>query len=68
MWQIDPADDDGLAAWHAVLHAVDQDLWPDRTGFTLRDIRAFARHRGRVPPLRPARGAASPEGRSSGSA
>jgi GNAT superfamily N-acetyltransferase len=45
--QIDPTDDDALAEWHGVLHAVDRDVWPDRSGFTLRDIRAFARHRGR---------------------
>ncbi len=44
--QIDPADEDALAEWHGVLHAVERDLWPDRSGFSLRDIRAFARHRG----------------------
>jgi GNAT superfamily N-acetyltransferase len=46
VWQIDPADEEGLAAWHAVLHAVDRDVWPDRTGFTLRDIRVFANGQG----------------------
>jgi GNAT superfamily N-acetyltransferase len=46
VWQVDPTDDDGLAVWHAVLHAVDHDMWPDRSGFSLRDVRAFARHRG----------------------
>ena len=46
VWQLDPADEEGLAAWHAVLQAVEQDTWPDRTGFSLRDVRAFANHRG----------------------
>jgi hypothetical protein len=44
--QIDPADEDAVAEWHGVLHAVERDVWPDRSGFSLRDIRAFARHRG----------------------
>lgn len=43
---IDPADDGALEQWHGVLHAVDCDMWPGRPGFSLRDIRAFARHRG----------------------
>jgi len=47
VWQIDPADEAGLAAWHGVLHAVDHDVWPDRSGFSLRDISAFAKGRGR---------------------
>ncbi len=46
VWQLDPADEEGLAAWHAVLHAVERDTWPDRTGFNLREVRAFANHRG----------------------
>jgi GNAT superfamily N-acetyltransferase len=46
VWPLDPADEDALAAWHAVLHAVEQDDWPDRTGYSLRDVRAFAQHRG----------------------
>ena len=29
----------------AVLRASDEDLWPELTGFTLPDIRAFARFR-----------------------
>jgi len=44
--QIDPADEDAVAEWHGVLHAVERDVWPDRSGFSLRDIRAFVRHRG----------------------
>ena len=46
VWELDPADEAGLAAWHAVLHAVERETWPDRTGFTLREVRAFANHRG----------------------
>jgi len=46
VWQIDPEDEAGLAAWHEVLHAVDRDVWPDRSGFSLSDIRAFAISRG----------------------
>ena len=42
---VDPSDDNELAEWAAVLRASDEDLWPDLTGFTLPDIRAFARHR-----------------------
>jgi GNAT superfamily N-acetyltransferase len=42
---VDPADDNELAEWTAVLRASDEDLWPDLIGFTLPDIRAFARHR-----------------------
>jgi GNAT superfamily N-acetyltransferase len=41
---VDPADDDELAEWTAVLRASDEDLWPDLIGFTLPDIRAFAQH------------------------
>ncbi len=46
MWQLDPADEDTLVAWHAVLEAVEREAWPDRTGFSMRDVRAFAAHRG----------------------
>ena len=42
---VDPADENELAEWTAVLRASDEDLWPDLIGFTLPDIRAFARHR-----------------------
>jgi GNAT superfamily N-acetyltransferase len=44
---VDPADDDALQEWTAVLQASDEDLWPDLTGFGPHDIRAFARHAGR---------------------
>ena len=44
---VDPSDDTELAEWAAVLRASDEDLWPDLTGFTLPDIRAFARYRSR---------------------
>ena len=44
---VDPSDDKELAEWAAVLRASDEDLWPDQTGFTLSDVRAFARHRSR---------------------
>ncbi len=43
---VDPSDDNELAEWVAVLRASDEELWPDLTGFTLPDIRAFARFRG----------------------
>jgi GNAT superfamily N-acetyltransferase len=46
VWQVDPDDEDSLVAWHAVLQAVERHDWPDRTGFSLRDVRAFAAHRG----------------------
>ncbi len=42
---VDPSDDAELEEWAAVLRASDKDLWPDLTGFTLSDIRAFARFR-----------------------
>jgi GNAT superfamily N-acetyltransferase len=45
--RVDPSDEDELAEWAAVLQASDEDLWPELTGFTLPDIRAFAQHRGR---------------------
>jgi GNAT superfamily N-acetyltransferase len=44
--RIDPSDDEELAAYAAVLRASDEELWPELTGFTLPDIRAFARFRG----------------------
>ncbi len=44
--RIDPEDDAGLAESSDVLRASDRDMWPDVAGFTLRDIRAFARFRG----------------------
>jgi GNAT superfamily N-acetyltransferase len=43
---IDAGDEDALAQWFAVLQASDRDLWPDLSGYTLRDIRALARFRG----------------------
>ena len=42
---VDPADNNELAEWAAVLRASDEDLWPDQIGFTLSDVRAFAQHR-----------------------
>ncbi len=44
---VDPSDENELEEWAAVLCASDKDLWPDLTGFTLSDIRAFAQHRSR---------------------
>ncbi len=44
---VDPADENELEEWTAVLRASDRDFWPDLTGFTLSDIRAFAQHRSR---------------------
>jgi GNAT superfamily N-acetyltransferase len=44
---VDPSDESELEEWAAVLRASDKDLWPDLTGFTLSDIRAFAQHRSR---------------------
>jgi GNAT superfamily N-acetyltransferase len=35
-----------VSEWYGVMHAVEQDLWPGLAGFSLRDIQAFARHRG----------------------
>jgi GNAT superfamily N-acetyltransferase len=43
---LDARDERALAAWHAVLQASERDMWPDRTGFALRDVRAFALHAG----------------------
>jgi GNAT superfamily N-acetyltransferase len=41
--RIDPFDDGLLTEWCDVLRASDEDLWPGLAGFTLPDIRAFAR-------------------------
>jgi GNAT superfamily N-acetyltransferase len=43
---IDPEDEAGLSESADVLRASDKDMWPELAGFTLRDIRAFARFRG----------------------
>jgi GNAT superfamily N-acetyltransferase len=45
--RVDPFDDELLAEWSNVLRASDEDMWPGQTGFTLPDIRAFARLRGK---------------------
>jgi GNAT superfamily N-acetyltransferase len=45
--RIEPEDEPGLAQSAAVLQASDRELWPDLDGFTLTDIRAFARFEGR---------------------
>jgi GNAT superfamily N-acetyltransferase len=44
---VDPSDENELEEWAAVLRASDNHLWPDLTGFTLSDVRAFAQHRSR---------------------
>lgn len=44
--RIDPGDEEGLAAWHAVLEASDHDLWPALQGYSRRDVTALARFRG----------------------
>jgi GNAT superfamily N-acetyltransferase len=46
--RVDPADDATLAESAAVLQASDKELWPDLTGFTLVDFRAFARFEGKT--------------------
>ncbi len=43
--RIEPSDEESLAEYASVLRASDKDLWPDLTGFTLADIRAFAQFR-----------------------
>jgi GNAT superfamily N-acetyltransferase len=43
---VDPDDEDALVEWCAVLRASDRELWPELQGFTLADIRAFARFGG----------------------
>jgi len=40
--RIHPEDDERLAEWTAVLRASDKELWPELSGFTLPDVRAFA--------------------------
>jgi GNAT superfamily N-acetyltransferase len=45
--RLSPDDDAMVAEWHGVMHAVEQDLWPGIAGYSLRDIQAFVRHRGR---------------------
>ncbi len=44
--RIDPNDEAGLAEGAAVLAASDKDDWPDLSGYSLRDITAFARFSG----------------------
>jgi GNAT superfamily N-acetyltransferase len=44
---IDPGDEDGLAAFAAVLEASDKAMWPELSGYQLIDLRAFARFRGK---------------------
>ena len=43
---VDTGDERALVAWHAVLQTVERETWPDRTGFSLRDVRAYAGHVG----------------------
>jgi GNAT superfamily N-acetyltransferase len=43
---LDPEDDAALAEWHGVLEVVEQEVWPGLAGYSLRDVQAFARHRG----------------------
>jgi GNAT superfamily N-acetyltransferase len=45
--RIDPDDGAGLAEGAAVLAASDKELWPELSGFTLRDLTAFARFTGK---------------------
>ena len=45
-FRVDPFDDDLLVEWCDVLRASDREMWPGLSGFTLRDIRAFAQLRG----------------------
>ncbi len=44
---IDPGDEEGLAAFAAVLEASDKEMWPDLCGYQRIDISAFARFRGK---------------------
>ena len=44
---IDPDDEDGLASFASVMLASDKQLWPELSGYTLPDIRAFARFKGK---------------------
>jgi len=43
---VDPYDEEGLAECAAVLRASDKEMWPDMTGYSLVDLRAFARFKG----------------------
>lgn len=43
---IDPFDEDALAGCAAVLEASDKEMWPDLTGYSVVDLRAFARFKG----------------------
>jgi GNAT superfamily N-acetyltransferase len=43
---VDPYDEDGLAECAAVLEASDKELWPDLNGYSVVDLRAFARFTG----------------------
>lgn len=45
-FRVDPSDDALLVEWCDVLRASDEETWPGLTGFTLPDIRAYARLRG----------------------
>lgn len=44
---IDPDDEAALSEFAAVLVASDREMWPDLSGYTLPDVRAFARFRGK---------------------
>lgn len=44
---IDPDDEAALSEFAAVLVASDKEMWPDLSGYTLPDVRAFARFRGK---------------------
>ena len=41
-----PTDLEGIAAAHAVWHRAEQDMWPERVGFSERDFRAMCGHVG----------------------
>lgn len=43
---IDPDDDDALAACASVLEASDKEMWPDLSGYSAVDLRAFTRFKG----------------------
>jgi GNAT superfamily N-acetyltransferase len=43
---VDPYDEDGMAACAAVLEASDKEMWPDFSGYSVVDLRAFARFQG----------------------
>ena len=44
---IDPYDEDALAEYAGVLEASDRDMWPDMSGYSVVDLRAFARFEGK---------------------